>query len=157
MIYKKITRGFTLIELLVVISIIGILVALSIFGLEGARRSSRDGKRKTDLELVRSGLEIYKSDCNTYPVSNSTGIYNALGTSLAGDGSTSSCSTSNLYISQVPNDPTYPTDAYLYYSDGVSYELCAALEQVPPGTPTIDCGGRSTCGSATCNYKVTNP
>ncbi|MCK4588676.1 prepilin-type N-terminal cleavage/methylation domain-containing protein, partial [Candidatus Woesebacteria bacterium] len=60
-------KGFTLIELLVVISIIGILLALSIFGLQGARKSARDSKRKADIELIRSGIEIYKADCNVYP------------------------------------------------------------------------------------------
>ena len=64
---KKIYKAFTLIELLVVISIIGILIAISIFGLSGARESARDARRKSDLELIRSGLELYKADCNTYP------------------------------------------------------------------------------------------
>lgn len=140
------SSAFTLIELLVVISIIGILIGLSIFGLQGARAASRDSKRKTDLELIRSGLEIYKADCNKYPT--------ALSTSLVGDGSTTSCSTSNTYISQVPSDPISPNAAYLYISDGVTYSLCAALEQ---GSGTVTCGGSSSCGSITCNYKVTNP
>ena len=52
--------GFTLIELLVTISIIGILIGLSVFGLQGARQSARDAKRKADLDMrlrqVMSGL-----------------------------------------------------------------------------------------------------
>ena len=63
----RIKKGFTLIELLVVISIIGILIAVSIFGLSGARESARDARRKSDLELIRSGLELYRADCNAYP------------------------------------------------------------------------------------------
>jgi prepilin-type N-terminal cleavage/methylation domain-containing protein len=139
--------AFTLIELLVVISIVGILIGLSIFGLQGARASSRDARRKADLELIRSGLQIYKADCDKYPTT--------LSTSLIGDGSTTSCSSSNTYISQVPTDPTSPNADYAYSSDGVSYSLCAALEQVS-GTP-VTCGGSSSCGGKTCNYKVTNP
>ncbi len=141
-------KGFTLIELLVVISIIGVLIGLSIFGLQGAREASRDSKRKADLELIRSGIEIYKSDCNLYPLSLLTG------TSLSGDGSTSACAATNVYISQVPQDPTYPGRDYLYSSNGTTYEICAALEQ---GTGAVTCGGSSSCGGVTCNYKVTNP
>ena len=138
-------KGFTLIELLVVISIIGILLALSIFGLQGARKSARDSKRKADIELVRSGIEIYKADCNVYPTS--------LGTSLVGDGSTTSCSVSNTYIVEVPEDQLSPTRSYRYWSDGTTYEICVSLED---GSGTETCGGSSNCGT-TCNYKVVNP
>lgn len=136
-------KGFTLIELLVVISIIGILLALSIFGLQGARESARDSKRKADLELIRSGIEIYKADCNAYPSS--------LGTSLMGSGSPSSCD--GTYIAKVPEDQLSPTRSYRYWSDGTTYEICTSLED---GSGTETCGGSSNCG-LTCNYKVRNP
>lgn len=150
---QKTNLGFTLIELLVVISIIGILIGLSIFGLQGARESSRDARRKADLEQLRSGLEIYKADCDTYPVGNGNPS-TVFGSALVGDGSTTSCAVSNTYISQIPVDPTNPNRTYLYSSNGVTYELCTAVEQATAGTVT--CGGSSSCG-ASCNYKVTNP
>lgn len=142
--------GFTLIELLVVISIIGILMALSVFGLQGARQSSRDAKRKADLEQIRSGLEMYKADCNTdkYLINATPGV---LSSTLQSTFET--CGNTNTYIATVPTDPI-STQSYIYYSlDGTSYELCAALEQ---GTGTVTCGESSSCG-ATCNYKVINP
>lgn len=145
-------NGFTLIELLVVISIIGILIGLSIFGLQGARQSSRDARRKADLELVRSGIEIYKSDCNKYYIGVS------LPSPLIGNPTlSSSCLASNVYISQVPVDPI-STQNYSYKSvDGIKYYLCAALEQIPSPLP----GGLSNCASCgssvSCNYIVTNP
>jgi type II secretion system protein G len=139
-------RGFTLVELLVVISIIGILLALSVFGIQGSREASRDAKRKADLELVRSGLEIYKSDCGDYPA--------ALSSPLVGDGSPTSCAVANTYISSVPTDPSSPGRSYRYSRlTATTYEICTALEQ---GSGTVTCGGSSNCGS-TCNYKVTNP
>ena len=139
-------KGFTLIELLVVISIIGILMAISLFGMQGARESSRDARRKSDLELIRSGLEIYKSDCNIYP--------DSLGSSLMGSGSPTSCAITNTYISSVPVDPLSSARNYRYARiSTVTYELCASLEQ---GGTTVTCGGSSNCGQ-TCNYKVTNP
>jgi prepilin-type N-terminal cleavage/methylation domain-containing protein len=142
--------GFTLIELLVVISIIGILIGLSIFGLQGAREASRDAKRKADLEEIRSGLELYKSDCNVYPLTGNV----PSGSPLVGPtGSITGC-LGNTYINLIPSDPVTGR-TYIYYSaDGLTYQLCASLEQ---GTGSVTCGATSTCGTGTCNYKVTNP
>jgi len=152
-----IKKGFTLIELLVVISIIGILIGLSVFGLQGARVTSRDAKRKADLESIRSGIEIYKSDCNHYPIESGDPA-SVFGTSLMGDGVV--CSNTNKYINEVPTDPTSPTLHYVYSSDGITYEVCAHLEQ-DPGNGTVTCGVTSDCGDGSagtaCNYKVTNP
>ncbi len=138
-------KGFTLIELLVVLSILGILIGLTLFGIGGARESSRDAKRKADLQEIASGVEIYRADCNDYP--------STLGTSLKGDGSPTSCAVSNTYISSVPKDPIDPTRTYQYSSSGTTFEICASLEK---GSGTVTCGGSSNCGT-TCNYKVTNP
>lgn len=143
---KKNNKGFTLIELLVVIAILGILLALSVFGMQGARQASRDSKRKADLEQIRSGLEIYKADCDAYPTT--------LGTSLKGSGNPSTCSLSNTYITSVPADPVTSTHSYIYYSDGAGYAICASLEQ---GGTAVTCGTVSNCGGSTCNYKVINP
>ena len=145
-------KGFTLIELLVVISIIGILLGLSVFGLQGARQASRDARRKADLESIRSGLEIFKADCNKYYVGSS------LPSPLVGIPSSpysSSCLATNTYISLIPSDPIPGTYAYAYSSDGITYTLCASLEN-PPTPVASGCVG--SCGSgATCNYKVKNP
>ncbi len=146
---KKIltNKGFTLVELLVVISIIGVVVALSLFGLSGARESARDAKRKSDLELIRASIETYRSDCNSYPTT--------LASPLTGtDAPPALCSTANTYISQIPLDPLAPGINYRYFSDGFTYEVCTHLEQSQASTVT--CGGSSDCGK-TCNYKVTNP
>lgn len=112
------TKGFTLIELLVVISIMGILLALSVFGMQDARRASRDGKRKADIEQIRSALEMYKADCSTYPTSITFG-----------GAITGSCPSLNTYLSPVPQDPL-PDRSYTYTSaTGSTYTLSASLEQ----------------------------
>ncbi len=144
--YKNSYKGFTLIELLVVISIIGVLAAVSIFGLSGARESARDARRKSDLELIKSGLELYRADCNTYP--------STLGTSLSGSGATTACATTNTYITSVPVDPIPASKSYRYATTSSGYEICASLEQA--GLSTVSCGGSSNCGTS-CNYKITNP
>lgn len=149
----KSQKAFTLIELLVVISIIAVLAGVSIFGLSGTRESSRDARRKSDLELVRSGLELYKADCNNYPPTASV-VLNGTA-NLNGDGTPASCAVGNNYISGIPDDPIVGRD-YKYISTGTTYILCAYLENAPsPAMPGVGACGSCTAGA--CNYIVTNP
>lgn len=65
--FKKL-KGFTLIELLVVIAIIGILAALILASVTGARAKARDAKRKSDLSQIKRALAMYYQDNNEkYP------------------------------------------------------------------------------------------
>lgn len=60
--------GFTLIELLVVIAIIGILSAIGLTTLHGARERARDAKRKSDFVQIRTALTMFYDDNNeVYP------------------------------------------------------------------------------------------
>lgn len=124
--------GFTLIEVLVVATIIGILTSIGFVSYQSTQKSSRDGKRKADLEQVRGALEIYRSDNNAYPAGLSTLTPN--------------------YIQPLPTDPK----GYSYYYNRLTtttYNLCAYLE----GGGTDNCG--LNCGTApgNCNYKLANP
>lgn len=149
---KKINTGFTLVELLVVVSIIGVLLAISAFSLQQSKRSGRDARRKSDLELVRSGIEMYKADCGTYPLTNEI----VFGSSLNGSGDRTSCAATNEYIKEIPNDNESPSKAYSYYSSGITYKICASLENVPSVLP--ESGELENCNCVTaCNYVVTNP
>ena len=60
-------RGFTLVELLVVIAIIGVLSTLAFTTFKGAQLKSRDAKRLSDLNAVRSALDMYYSYNRHYP------------------------------------------------------------------------------------------
>ncbi|MEA2056608.1 MAG: prepilin-type N-terminal cleavage/methylation domain-containing protein [Patescibacteria group bacterium] len=61
-------QAFTMIELLVVTTIIIVLTAIGIVSFRHASRSARNGRRKADLETVRQGLMLYKSENGCYPV-----------------------------------------------------------------------------------------
>ena len=139
---------------MVVISIIGILVGLSAFGLQGARQASRDARRVSDIEQIRSGLELYKADCGVYP---ENADFPAAGGDLLGDGSSLSCAVANTYISNVPQDSN-PGRIYRYNRvSPTTYEICAAMEQ---STTTVACAGvdPGNCGTGVnCNYILTNP
>ena len=149
-IHKKLktNKAFTLVEILVVLTIIAILLGIVLVALGGARQDARDTKRKADLEIIRAGLELYKSDCGSYPPGPLTA-----GSSLAGDNTSAGCLDSNEYISSVPTDPI-STQYYQYFREvgNLTYQLGAGLE----GGASCSLGCMD-CGSAYCNYIVKNP
>lgn len=59
--------GFTLLELLIVIVIIAILVVLIVPNLVSGPQRARDSQRKTDLRNIKTALETYYNDSNSYP------------------------------------------------------------------------------------------
>lgn len=63
---KNGTQGFTLIELLIVVAIIGILAAVLIPNLLGARARANDAATKGWLDQVAKAQEIYYIDNDTY-------------------------------------------------------------------------------------------
>jgi len=131
-------KGFTLIELLVAMTIASVLMGLALVSYQGARKSARDGRRKADLEQIRSALEMCRADTGSYP----TTIYSDI-----------TCG-GKTYLSSTPKDPATQDSYYYSRSDANSYTLCAYLEV---SGVSGSCGS-ADCGSGrTCNYKVTNP
>src|SRR3989344_808495 len=127
------SKGFTLIELLIVITIIGILMALAIASYAKARASARDAKRQSDLEQIRSALEIYRADHGFYPPNG------GWCTVLWGCGSPSSPSYPQVrdalvtggYIASIPKDPRYADTNQDYFYRWLTpngYELYAQQE-----------------------------
>ena len=135
-------KGFTLIELLIVMAIIALLASISIFALQGARQSSRDAKRKTDLESIRAAIEIYRADCSVYPPS----LPSPPSPLQSPVGCTGSI---NTYMQTVPTDPSGSN--YHYWTDGTIYRICACLENAP--IPAMTCPGFS-CSAGTGIYRV---
>jgi prepilin-type N-terminal cleavage/methylation domain-containing protein len=74
MLPRRRSSGFTLIELLVVIAIIGILSAVGLLALNGAREKARDVAKKSDLKQLATALLLYHdANDNRYP-SSASGI-----------------------------------------------------------------------------------
>ncbi len=60
-------RGFSLIELLVIASIIMLLSTIVLSSLDLQRKRARDAVRKTDIQFLRSALELYSVTNGQYP------------------------------------------------------------------------------------------
>lgn len=103
-------KGFTLIELLVVIAIIGILAAMVMVALTGARAKARDARRKSELRSIRAALELYYNDNEKYVGY----LGNTWGTALIITGTDAlSTALKPTYMKTVPVDPKN-ADPYLY-------------------------------------------
>ena len=107
-------EGFTMIEVLVVATIIGVLASIGLVSYQSANKKSRDGKRKADMEQIRSALEIHKSDNGDYPA---TGDLAELVPN---------------YMSSIPEPPANSSiasyNAGYTSSDGTTYSICQDLE-----------------------------
>ncbi len=152
--------GFTLLELLVTVTIIAILTLIGIVSYASVNRRSRDVKRKSDLEEIRSALEMYRSDNvngGVYP-SEGNGSWTPAGSLKADLVST--------YIPAVPDDPN-GTNHYQYmgiqtnnvYS---SYCLCACLESnncdgTNPANIVSNTCPNTVSTRVDCNYYLKNP
>lgn len=77
--------AFTMIELLVVVTIMILLTTIGLISFRQASVSSRNAKRKADLETMRQALTLYKQD-KTYYAASGTVNFNTLVTSLFTNG-----------------------------------------------------------------------
>lgn len=85
---KNTTAGFTLIELLIVIAIIGILAAVLIPNLLGARQRAYDAAAQSCAKAIATAQETYQIDSNTYTTALTMGT-----------GALNTCDTSKMTIS----------------------------------------------------------
>jgi len=115
----KQTKGFTLIELLVVIAIIGILSSVVLASLNGARESSRDARRQTDMSQMQTSLSLYANDNNGDYPDNLSGLVSE-------------------YMSQVPDDPSGGSYDYAASGDNNDYCLAARMEGGTSSVPQND-------------------
>ena len=79
-------RGFTLVELLVVIAIIGLLSALAVVSLGNIREKGRDTKRLSDMEALRTAMQLIESEYGSYDVDLGCDVDEAIVT-CGGEGS----------------------------------------------------------------------
>ncbi|MCX6794108.1 MAG: prepilin-type N-terminal cleavage/methylation domain-containing protein [Candidatus Gottesmanbacteria bacterium] len=151
-------QGFTLIEILVSATIIAVLSVVGVASYTSINKRSRDAKRKSDLEQVRSALEMYRTDNGYYPGSSTGFIQLTLLDNGSGSGPLVS-----TYMLSVPMDPKSTSQipiTYFYSPLGTvapfySYCICANLESQVGISST--CGAGVTIPATSCNYGLKNP
>lgn len=162
----KTKNGFTLIELLVVIAIIGILSTIAMTSLNGARAKARDTRRYSDMNEIKTAIEMYAADHDgQYPSTGGTlvclGVPSTEGcwgtsatTTTPARGSNSLNAALAPYLPEIPKDPQYGAriyGTYVYRSPGTywlpspvntkngSYSLAFEPDSYKKGDPK--CGG----------------
>jgi type II secretion system protein G len=145
-------RGFTLLEVLVSATIIAVLTTIGVVAYSSVNKRSRDVKRKSDLEQVRSALEMYRSDYGEYPDSGAEAFQTLshIQPALVDGG----------YLPTLPSDPDTNRNYRLkiFTANGMrsSYCICALIE----GEGVVQCalpGGSETGAETMCNYSLKNP
>jgi type II secretory pathway pseudopilin PulG len=106
----------------VVVIIISVLAMIGFASYRTVNQKARDGKRLSDMQQVRSALEMYKTNTGAYPICTpmsqacyykaSAPLANSLMNQLQG-----------TYIDVLPLDPQEPTYYYIYVSNGSTYTL----------------------------------
>ncbi len=126
---KRRKQGFTLIEVLVAATIIAILTAVGMVSYTNINKRSRDTKRRSDMEQIRSALEMYRAD---------NGSYANTGGGNWSDASNLSAILVSSYMSAIPSDPKSTTQTYRYLATNLvsgryyGYCLSSLLESENP-------------------------
>jgi prepilin-type N-terminal cleavage/methylation domain-containing protein len=153
--------GFTLIEIMIVITIIGLLAAIILIGLDRVRTLGRDTKRIADLRVISTGLEVFFARNQSYPQIPGTSTW-----TLQTDPFPAALINAGIGITRIPTDPLNRAPFVYAYGSGnpwTSYVLRALLENndnpalrdSPSGMHHgVDCGpvwGAGTKGTAGSN------
>lgn len=141
-------KAFTLIEVLVVSTIIAVLTAIGIVSYARINMRSRDAKRKSDMEQIRSALEMYRADNGSYP---NTGAPNFT------DVSNLAAVLVPSYMAGIPSDPKSPTQEYRYQAtnpvSGKYYGYCLSA-RIESENPVDTCTPNTVNNH---NYGLRNP
>lgn len=107
-------RAFTLIELLIVVAIIAILAAIAVPNFLEAQTRSKVSRAKADMRTIRTALEAYAVDANSYPL-------NAGGIGLSG--ALYNLTRPVQYLSSLPMDVFLKDSIYYYFAGGPTTSL----------------------------------
>jgi type II secretion system protein G len=146
-------KGFTLMEILIAIAIIAVLTAIGIVSYTSINKNARNAKRRSDVEQIRSALELYRADYGYYPAVNTMNM--GVASNLNDDVVVVPPFTPYLTIPTDPKGLDYMYKAIRNTVNSQYYEYCLAAS-MELASNTID----STCGTESLgdyNYGRKNP
>lgn len=130
-------KAFTLIELLVVVSIIGILAAVVIVSVSGARRKANDAKVKSDIQSIMSASELHLASvgngqfCPAAQSSTGTTFSNTIANSFTDTDANSCTAAAKKIMTVAPVHPLSPNEDYSWRTGGTNnattYVSCGVL------------------------------
>jgi prepilin-type N-terminal cleavage/methylation domain-containing protein len=163
------TSGFTLIELLIVMSILSILMAMVGGNYISSLKRGRDVKRKAELGELKTALQLFYQDNQSYPAYDHEFIkgcgeegnfencepknvcpdHEKLGefaTYAAGE-SCGSLSSSKLYMKTLPRNPSKMTELSFTYLQNGDDDFCLSTDLEKTDDKDI-AASQSRCSSA---------
>jgi prepilin-type N-terminal cleavage/methylation domain-containing protein len=118
-------RGFTLVELLIVVVILVILALIAVPKFMNSAQRSREAALRSDLKLMRNGIELFTNDTGLNPLLLSD--LSATTAPTHGADQTTGTSTALVaslwfgpYIYAIPNDPIDNTNDWSYTVAGAT-------------------------------------
>ncbi len=142
---KNTKKGFTLIELLVVIAIIGVLSAIGLVALTGARGKARDAKRVSDLRQYALSYAAFFDTQNpaTYDTPTSSGF-------CVDNTRASQCPSLNSFFATAASAPEDPQGTLVCEDDGSAGTHAGTLNNNCPDWSA------ATAATAPCYYTIMN-
>ncbi len=137
-------RAFTLVELLIVIVVLAVLAAIVIPKFGDSSTRSRESSLKSNLQVVRGAVELFKTDTGAYPAA----VADLAGASAPASGKDATGTTKAItatdykgpYVASVPNDPISGT--------ALTYSVTSGSV----GKVTSSATGNDTAGIAYSTY-----
>lgn len=148
-------RGFTLVELLVAITILATLIGGVLLAINPMAQvnKAQDAKRLSDIQQVKTALELYYSDNNKYPTTIPFGYEWKVQDSMGKE---------TIYMKKVPQDPNCNNDnnnCYKYRTDttvGAKPQWAVIFAQLSKSTAYANTCPLSTLSNACTPDGYTN-
>lgn len=122
-------KAFTLVELIVVITVLWILSTIGFISYIGYAQDSRDGVRVANLNDIKKGLELKKSQSGDFPIPDNAYSVKYLWKEIWKQGTLWKKTKKHIKFNAVEMDPKYDTDySYSVSSDGKRFEVGTVLE-----------------------------